>query len=400
MKLALAFCLLGLAAATTCEHDVVKNSQKFGAGAAKNGQLFTFDNKARYTGDVDFKVESLKMTWTQTLRTRHQRYAKCPPTHRDYRTNIPLHKTHATKCEYRLNYCDYGKYLQAKYGRRYKRTRQFYCKYFASRTKRTYRNNRPKEWYTLETKDEESGNFQVAGKPGHCGIATFISRNGRRYTRDNMWHVQNSGMDNFLKNCADSKTCRLMWYDMDCWYDRTCVSPILKTSNDRDVIVDAIKSGVDCTIETKDYIEPKEEFEGGECRASLEVQELGNLESSDKICLSLTDSQNSEITNACKQDDITSRSGKYFLKTDWFSAQNFKATISANNFNQYDSRDDNERWYADDLKITCRQCMPECTTTCQLNNGLIEVTHDNASGHTQHRCYMDDQDMCQCECQA
>lgn len=242
-----------------------------------------------------------------------------------------------------------------------------------------------------ETQDKESGNFQVSGKPGHCGIYNFRG--------DNMWHVHNSGMDNFLKNCADSNRCRIAWIDWDCYHDSKCVSSFIKYSSDRDVIVDAVKTGVDCAIETKDFIEPKAEFEGGECRATLEIQEYGNLEHTDKICLSLTDKYSSEFANVCHRDDIPN-GGKYTIRTPWFSAQNFKATIVANNFNTMGT-DDNERWYADDLRITCRQCMPECTTTCEVNDdGLINVLHDNTSGHTSHRCYVNDDDECSCECQA
>jgi len=38
--------------------------------------------------------------------------------------------------------------------------------------------------------------------------------------------------------------------------------------------------------------------------------------------------------------------------------------------------------------------------TCELSKttGLIEVTHDATSGHSQHRCYINDEDNCICEC--
>jgi hypothetical protein len=38
--------------------------------------------------------------------------------------------------------------------------------------------------------------------------------------------------------------------------------------------------------------------------------------------------------------------------------------------------------------------------TCELSKttGLIEVTHDATSGHDQHRCYINDEDNCICEC--
>jgi hypothetical protein len=37
--------------------------------------------------------------------------------------------------------------------------------------------------------------------------------------------------------------------------------------------------------------------------------------------------------------------------------------------------------------------------TCELGaSGLIEVTHDATSGHSQHQCYINDDDNCICEC--
>lgn len=37
--------------------------------------------------------------------------------------------------------------------------------------------------------------------------------------------------------------------------------------------------------------------------------------------------------------------------------------------------------------------------TCEVaSSGLIEVTHDASSGHSQHRCFVNDDDDCVCEC--
>jgi hypothetical protein len=142
-----------------------------------------------------------------------------------------------------------------------------------------------------------------------------------------------------------------------------------------------------CTLSTAEEFQ----YPDQECKAEVFLQEIGDLESNDKTCISIA-AGGETVTRQCIGDDF----GAGILETDWFSGSElFSVELAAM------TSIPTERIYHDDVKITCRSCkVPNaCSVSCALaDDGLLIVTHDTTSGHSEHKCFINDADGCECIC--
>lgn len=170
-----------------------------------------------------------------------------------------------------------------------------------------------------------------------------------------------------------------------------------------------------CALTTVDtHNEPE-----GECRLSYFIDTWGSLEANDVTCIEATKTNGDVITRKCLNGQQMGADPTHTITSEWFyGGEDFKIALNAITQGTYFNG--HEIIAHDDVKLTCRPCATAaptkaptdaptkfptkaptkaCQTTCQLaSSGLIEVDHDPSSGHNKHRCFMNEQNDCECEC--
>jgi hypothetical protein len=394
MKIAIAFCVLALAAAA---NDAVEDGSHMKDVAADSHAVcgladspltevehYKFDSASNWVGDNGAKASRTAFVTTRaggiTMRGHHEKTITW--TTRAVGTRYTPHSRCQTSCDYFFgSQCQRTDEWCYNYKHCAKRNRWGWCTRRETRRHCTGQYYHTRYWCGRATVYAPHATEAAAG---YCNIAA--------YNGENMWVVAGSAYNN-LKAAHYSN-------------------------------VDSGDDNHYCELST---VETFQRSADTECQLSYFIDTWGSLESNDITCVEAVKTNGDVITRKCMTGQEMGSDATHTVTSEWFSgADEFKIALNAITQGTY--LNGHEIIAHDDVKLTCRPCATDaptkaptnaptkaptdaptkaptatptaaCQTTCALgSSGLIEVDHDASSGHKTHRCYLDEMDVCQCEC--